>query len=179
MLAFDHQMQFAAELTGRVAEASSEMFSKPTSLFAATEPRDEPGRSWYRAPTPNPFDWSSWMMPAAPQPSWPAWMTPQSHQPMMFGALPFAEQPWSALASFASTMAALQSYQRAWTPPSSAPAINSDLVSNAWQAMMWPLAQFNQMATAASPAANPYSSYRSDGGHAVAQIVPESETSAS
>lgn len=176
MVAFDHQMQFAAELTGRIAEASSEMFAKPAAISTVTD-RREPARSWYRAPAaPNPFDWSSWLTPAAPQPTWAAWTVPQSRSPAMFGALPFAEQPWSALASFASTMATLQSCQRAWTPPTSAPAVNNDLVSSAWQAMMWPLMQFAEIASAA-PATNPYSSYRSDSGHAVAQIVPASKAS--
>ena len=53
----------------------------------------------------------------------------------------------------------------------------NDVVSTAWQAMMWPLTQFTAIA-APTPAHNPYSSYRSDGGHAVAQIVAEPELAA-
>ncbi len=161
MLGFDQQMQFAAALTDSVAKASS--------MFGGVE-RKEPGRSWYRSPTPNPFDWTSWGVPAAAQPwGWPMPISQPIGAPV-FGVLPFGQQPWSALASYASTMAALQSCHNAWAPLNT-PSSNSDVISNAWQAMMWPLTQFNAIA-AATTAPNPYSSYRSDSGHAVAQIVP-------
>ncbi len=181
MWGFDHQMQFAAALTGRVVEASSQNIGTYGSMFGRTE-RDEPGRSWYRSPTPNLFDWTAWGVPASAAQPWTPWAMAIG-QPIgapMFGVVPFAQQPWSALASFASTMAAMQSYQNAWMPPSSArPAMPmpADVVSTAWQAMMWPLTQFAAIA-APTPAHNPYSSYRSDGGHAVAQIVAEPELAA-
>lgn len=169
MLNFDQQFQFASALTGQMVEATSGILTASSAMLGSKQPQ-QAGRSWYRPAVSNPFDWTTWQMPASTQQPWsPCTM---SYGSPMFGPIPFSQQPWSALASFASNMAALQSYQSAWTPmKSSASTGQSDLISQTWQAMMWPLAQFTALATATTEP-NPYSSYRSDSGHATAQIAP-------
>jgi hypothetical protein len=167
MLNFDQQIQFASALTGQLVEATSGILSASSAMLG-NKPPQEAGRSWYRPVASNPFDWTTWQMPASTQPQWSPWTT--SFGSPSFSPIPFSQQPWAALASFASNMAALQSYQSAWTPRTSS-AVQSDLISQTWEALMWPLAQFTALA-AATAEPNPYSSYRSDSGHASAQIAP-------
>ena len=172
-MGFDQQIQFASAMSQNFADAAGRMVSASSSLWAHSEPK-ETQRSWYREPAANPFDWSAWGLPfaGAAQP-WSAWGFSQPSMFQSFTAVPFAYQPWPALASFASSMAALQqvpSYVRAFDATPQQP----DYAGLTWQAMMWPLTQASaQLATFAAAVAvpNEYSSYRSDGGHAVAQIV--------
>ncbi len=175
MLDFDQHLQFANALTSSMAKAASGMLSASTAVFDPPEPK-EPGRSWYRAPAANPFDWTTWGLPTATtmQP-WTGGWAAGFGQPaglQAYAAVPFAQQPWSALASFANTMVALQSSQNMWS--SLVPATGqTDIAAKTWQAMMWPLAQASvQLSAFAAAATEPdtYSSYRSDGGHAVAQL---------
>ena len=169
MLNFDQQFQFATAFTGQMVEATSGILTASSAMLGSKQPQQEAGRSWYRPAVSNPYDWTSWQMPASTQQPWSPWT--MSFGSPVFGPIPFSQQPWSALASFASNMAALQSYQSAWTPMTSSAARQPDLISQTWEALMWPLTQFNALAIATAEP-NPYSSYRSDSGHATAQIVP-------
>jgi hypothetical protein len=148
MLGYDQQIDLANAMAKGFADTTNEMMRASTAFWAQTTP-PESGKSWYRNPAPNPFDWSTWAMPmsnaAAP---WAAWGTNFAN-PMM----PPAFQPWSAIASVANTMATVETVQANW----------ASLFAG------WPLAQVNAVASVVSPS-EPVTAYRSSGGHAVAQV---------
>lgn len=164
MIGYEQQMQFAVAMAKTFSEATASAMEASSAFWGGAK-TPAPGRSWYRAPTANPFDWQSWMpsntQASAPWAGWNAAFT-QPFNPMAAAG----GQPWSALAAFAGTMAAMQPAQAFWTSmmPQAAPPQMA-----AWQAMMWPMAQFNALAAAVTAPLS-YSSYRSIGGHAATQI---------
>ncbi len=123
-------------------------------------------RSWYRAPAPNPFDLGTWAVPAAFMPFAAPYMPQWSNAWIAFsGSAATYQIPWSAIASVASAMAAMQPAQSGW----SAYAPTTHYPAAAWSAALWPWVQhFNTYAATASTA---FSNYQSDSGHAVAHIV--------
>lgn len=167
---YDQQFQLANAVAKSISDATASALQASTAFWTGAKAPD-PARSWYRAPAPNPFDWSSWAMPgnaaSGPWNAWGASFNPMLGMPMMSAGA----QPWSALATFASAMAAMQPMQSYWAPfaPASQPAMPGVL---AWQAMMWPMmAQFNAVLAAAASNSAVFANYRSPGGHATAQVT--------
>jgi hypothetical protein len=168
MSGYDQQLQFATAMARTFSDATADMMRASSSFWSAGTP-PEPGRSWYRPPAVNPFDLSSWFSPFSAMVS--PWSGPWGSS---FGAsmMPPGYQPWTALASFASTMSAFESAQTYWssfTPAAQKPQSEAW----AWQALLWPLAQFDAIGQAGSPAE--FANYRSSGGHAAAPITLQAE----
>lgn len=168
MFGYDQQLQFAAAVAKSYTDAADKAMQASTAFWSPSK-SPEPGRSWYRPPaTPNPFDWSTWAMPSVTaQSPWQAWGTMFS--PMaMTGAN--SAMPWSAIAAFASTMAAMQPAQTYWASFGSAARPVGKMPVFPWQPMGWPLEHIGAMA-AAMTAPVDFANYRSNGGHATAQIT--------
>jgi hypothetical protein len=175
MLGYNQQMQFVSSMTKAFADSATDMMRTSASLWSPEEKAPEPGRSWYRAPKPDLFDWSSWLSPAMPMTMpWNMWSTPfgpsmmSMSMPMMAGS---GFQPWSTLAMFANAMAVFEPAQNYWsalTPPSKQPAAQAQAL--ALQVMMWPVNQL-EAATAKAQPPKDFASHRSSSGHASVPIV--------
>lgn len=165
MLGFEQQMQFAGALFGIVNQAANDIMQASLAAWAPRQ-KPDPAKSWYKAPRAT-VEWTTpaATMPALPMAGWNPWMSAFSSAAMTPAA---SGQAWSALAQFAHTMAALQPVQNFWL--SMMPGLQQQPSSAAlWQGMMWPMNQFSaMMGTAPSTT---YATYRSDGGHATAQIL--------
>lgn len=165
MYGYDQQLQMASTLAKTFTDMTSSALQASTAFWTGAKAPD-PARSWYRPPAANPFDLNAWGTGAtSTMAPWSAWGTTFNPAAMM---LPNA-QSWSALASFATAMAAMQPVQSYWASfmPGFQPPAPQAMT---WQSVMWPMAQFGAIAAAmASPAK--YSNYRSEGGHATAQIT--------
>ena len=166
MFGYDQQIQFATTMAKSFTDATNTAMQSSTAFWSGPK-APEPGRSWYRPPAaPNPFDWRTWAAPAnSVGMPWNAWGA--TFNPMMMTAN--SSTPWSAIAAFASAMAAMQPAQTYWASfmPTAQPA---SMQPFPWQSMMWPMAQFGALASAMTAPAE-FASYRSTGGHATAQIT--------
>lgn len=131
---------------------TAQPFSPRTDVSRRTSP--QPGASWYRAPDSSPFEVTSIAM---------AW------------ASPFAA-PWMAMAPLQPMLGIMQPFQ-AWTgmlgwPLAAAFAMPAN--GAGWPMPVWPWKHFAAALAPASSApasATPFAAYRSDSGHAVAQIT--------
>jgi len=171
MLGYDQQLQLATAMAKTIADATTEMMRASSSFWSAGTP-PAPGRSWYRPPAANPFDASTWLSPfsAMAMPwgnSWGTWGTPLGTSMM-----PAGYQPWTALASFANTMAVFESTQSYWA--SFTPAVQKPQAQAwAWQAFLWPMTQLEAISNAGLQ--SDFANYRSSGGHAAAPITLREE----
>jgi hypothetical protein len=164
----------------RPGDWAQDMIRATAALWSPSpEPPTTPApRSWYRAPTPNPFDLSAWGVPMPRQPfadygaaswfsPWGAFGSPFG----MAGAGSAFQIPWSTIASVASVMAVVQpSAAAGWSPGLPSCYEPAPSPTAGWEALLWPLAQLNALAAVAT-VSTAFSSYRSDSGHAVAHIV--------
>lgn len=165
MFGFDTQMQVANSFAKAMTDTTSAMMQSTAAFWAP--PKPDPAKSWYRAPAS-----------ASAAPVWPfaAMAMPSSGMgwPQTNAMTPFSAQQWSALASFAQMMAAIQPMQSYWMSFVPGQAAQQPPMATFWQAMMLPIVQWSSTAQAATDAA--YAIYRSDGGHATAQIIFPGET---
>lgn len=146
MFGYVEQLKLATAMANTWNEAAANTAEVIAAFWGYKQPA--PGRSWYKPPQANPFDWRSWL------PSGATGFTP------MAWALPWpATTPWAPAFGWGPTQTAWMGY-----PTSVA---RQELPALAWQMMLWPLNQANTLAAAAPP----YAAYRSDGGHATAQII--------
>jgi hypothetical protein len=167
MFGFEQQMQIATAMVQSFTEAANGMAQASTAFWTGKQEPD-PARSWYRKPSQSQgaFDWGIWSMPSAPPAApWNAWASTTA-----WPASPYSANAWSGLAAFAQTMAALQPMQAFWMSMIPGAANQSAYHLAPWQNLAWPFAQqMTEMAKAAQ--ASSYAIYRSESGHATAQVL--------
>lgn len=178
-----------ANLAGTVAQTFADLAADMMRVSAsawspARASAPQPGRSWYRAPAPNPFDLSAWapsLSPMAMPWTMPSmWGMPFAPAMMPSAMSLFSATPWSAIAAFANTMAMFEPSRNYWAAPAPkfAPQQTQAMM---WQAVMWPMLQLDaaQVAIAkvqaADTTATDFARHRSSGGHAASaiRVLPE------
>lgn len=183
-----------ANLAGTVAQTFADLAADMMRVSAsawspAPASAPHPGRSWYRAPAPNPFDLSAWapsLSPMAMPWTMPSirsmWGMPFAPALMPSAMSLFSATPWSAIAAFANTMAMFEPSRNYWAAPAPAPKFAPEQAqAMMWQAVMWPMLQLDaaQVAIAkvqaADTTATDFARHRSSGGHAASaiRVLPE------
>lgn len=143
-----------ARLASEMSRQVFDFWSTPLRTFAG-EALAKPAvaRSWYRRPaTASVFDPSSWLMPTMGWPMGLGLAAPRPADPIVM-------------------MSALAAMTPVWQAFLRSPAANPWTAAWAWggPGAAWGVAS-NPAADALAAMANPFAAYRSDGGHAVAQI---------
>jgi hypothetical protein len=157
----DAAFGYANAATAAYANWASQAFEMMTGALRSQEPAAPP-RSWYREPSPAPQSG----MGAAPTAGFPApWM------PFAWPGLPASPPPTAAMNPFAAwfDMVSFRGSPAAW--PMACMLIAVGIPRN----VAWPTAEANAAAIEAADLARKsletaFSTYRTDGGHATAQI---------